>query len=177
MVQANEACIYHMPAVLDYAKQGMLQDLDVLIAQDPTFEDVWEGNFLENAKAWMPDNPNGDGLPARLHRRPSHPLGRQAVRGLGGRAPECRSDRGGDHREGQGHDRQEPGQNHVLVGRAIQQDADALAADPSCRTRSTRRCALRTDGTSGVATTKIVSAAYRAAMVHELIWLPASTTT
>jgi hypothetical protein len=58
MIQANEACIYLMPGYFDYAKQGKLQDLDVLIAQDPTFEDVWEGNFLENAKAWMPDNPS-----------------------------------------------------------------------------------------------------------------------
>src|SRR5262245_13616310 len=57
MIQANEACIYLMPGYFDYAQQGKLQDLDVLIAQDPTFEDVWEGNFLENAKAWMPDNP------------------------------------------------------------------------------------------------------------------------
>jgi ABC-type glycerol-3-phosphate transport system substrate-binding protein len=58
MIQANEACIYLMPGYFDYAKQGKLQDLDVLIAQDPTFEDVWEGNFLENATAWMPDNPD-----------------------------------------------------------------------------------------------------------------------
>lgn len=65
MVQANEACLYHMPAQYDYSKRGLLQDLSVLIAQDPTFEDVWEGNFLEGATAWMPDNPNAIGyLPA-----------------------------------------------------------------------------------------------------------------
>jgi multiple sugar transport system substrate-binding protein len=58
MVQANEACVYHMPGQYDYAKQGVLQDLDVLIAQDKTFEDVWEGNLLENSKAWTPDNPH-----------------------------------------------------------------------------------------------------------------------
>ena len=58
MVQANEACIYHMPGQFDYAKQGVLQDLDVLMAQDPTFKDVWEGNFLENSKAWTPDDPD-----------------------------------------------------------------------------------------------------------------------
>ncbi len=57
MIQANEACIYHMPGAFDYAKRGLLQDLDSLIAQDPTFQDVWEGSFLENAKAWTPDNP------------------------------------------------------------------------------------------------------------------------
>ena len=49
----------------DYAKRGLLQDLDALIAHDPTFEDVWEGNFLENSKAWTPDNPNGHHVPAR----------------------------------------------------------------------------------------------------------------
>ena len=35
MIQANEACVYLMPGYFDYAKQGKLQDLDVLIAQDP----------------------------------------------------------------------------------------------------------------------------------------------
>jgi multiple sugar transport system substrate-binding protein len=58
MVQANEACVYHMPGQYDYAKQGVLQNLDDLIAQDPNFEDVWEGNLLENSKAWTPDNPH-----------------------------------------------------------------------------------------------------------------------
>lgn len=58
MVEANEACVYHMPGQYDYAKQGVLQDLDVLIAQDATFEDVWEGNLLENSKAWTPDKPD-----------------------------------------------------------------------------------------------------------------------
>jgi len=65
MVQANEACVYHMPAQYDYSKRGLLQDLDVLIAQDANFEDVWEGNFLENATAWMPSNPKATAyLPA-----------------------------------------------------------------------------------------------------------------
>ncbi|MBX3029768.1 MAG: extracellular solute-binding protein [Chloroflexi bacterium] len=58
MVQANEACIYDMPASFDYAKRGLLQDLDVLIAQDASFEDIWEGNFLENSKGWTPENAN-----------------------------------------------------------------------------------------------------------------------
>ena len=30
----------------------------MLIAADPTFQDVWEGSFLENSKAWTPDNPS-----------------------------------------------------------------------------------------------------------------------
>ena len=47
---------------------------------------------------------------------------------------------------------------------------------PSSRTRSSRRCALRMDGTSGFATRNIRSAPYSAATVQELIWLPASTT-
>jgi len=65
MVQANEACVYHMPGAFDYAKRGLLQDLSVLIAQDPTFEDVWEGSFLENSVGWMPDNPKATmSLPA-----------------------------------------------------------------------------------------------------------------
>lgn len=58
MVQANEACVYHMPSSFDFAKRGLLVDLDTLIAQDPTFQDVWEGDFLENAKGWTPDNPD-----------------------------------------------------------------------------------------------------------------------
>ncbi len=58
MVQANEACVYHMPSSFDFAKRGLLVDLDTLIAQDPTFEDVWEGDFLENAKGWTPDDPD-----------------------------------------------------------------------------------------------------------------------
>jgi hypothetical protein len=65
MVEANEACIYHMPGQYDYSKRGLLQDLGVLIEQDPTFEDVWDGNFLESATAWMPDNPKATAyLPA-----------------------------------------------------------------------------------------------------------------
>ncbi len=58
MVQANEACVYEMPASYDYAHRGLLQDLDVLMAADPTFKDVWEGSFLENSKAWTPDDPS-----------------------------------------------------------------------------------------------------------------------
>ena len=72
MIQANEACIISCRATSTTPSRGS-QDLDVLIAQDPTFEDVWEGNFLENAKAWMPDNPNATAyLPPHTGVRVTH---------------------------------------------------------------------------------------------------------
>jgi ABC-type glycerol-3-phosphate transport system substrate-binding protein len=57
MVQANEACIYRMPAGLDFARRGLLEDLDDRIAADPDFENVW-GPSLDYGRGWTPDAPN-----------------------------------------------------------------------------------------------------------------------
>jgi multiple sugar transport system substrate-binding protein len=54
MVQANEACVYRMPAGLDFARRGLLENLDDRIAADPSFENVW-GPSLEYGRGWSPD--------------------------------------------------------------------------------------------------------------------------
>ena len=56
MVQANEACVYRMPAGLDFARRGLLENLDDRIAADPAFENVW-GPSLDYGRGWTPDNP------------------------------------------------------------------------------------------------------------------------
>ncbi|MEZ4595416.1 MAG: hypothetical protein R3C32_00525 [Chloroflexota bacterium] len=55
--------MYHMPAQYDYSKRGLLQDLSVLIAQDATFEDVWEGPTSSRTPR--------PGCPATTRRRPT----------------------------------------------------------------------------------------------------------
>jgi ABC-type glycerol-3-phosphate transport system substrate-binding protein len=57
MVQANEACVYRMPAGLDFARRGLIENLDDRIAADPTWENVW-GPSLEFGRGWTPDNPS-----------------------------------------------------------------------------------------------------------------------
>lgn len=58
MIQANEACVYDMPGALDFGHRGVLFNLDTLVAQDPTFQDVWEGRHFADARGWTPDNPD-----------------------------------------------------------------------------------------------------------------------
>ncbi|HVY52692.1 MAG TPA: extracellular solute-binding protein [Devosia sp.] len=54
MVQANQSCLYEMPGAASFAKRGLLQNLDELIAKDPDFKNVW-GKQLETDKIWGPD--------------------------------------------------------------------------------------------------------------------------
>ena len=54
MVQANQSCLYEMPGAASYAKRGLLQNLDELIAADKDFKNVW-GKQLETDKVWGPD--------------------------------------------------------------------------------------------------------------------------
>ena len=56
MMQANESCLYEMPAAPAYGRRGMLQNLDDLIAADASFENLW-GDQLDSARSWGPDNP------------------------------------------------------------------------------------------------------------------------
>jgi multiple sugar transport system substrate-binding protein len=56
MVQANEACLYEMPAAAGYGRRGSLVDLDTMIAADKDFQNVW-GPQLELGRSWGPDNP------------------------------------------------------------------------------------------------------------------------
>lgn len=58
MIQAQEACVYHMPGAFAYGRRGYLENLDTLIAADPTFEDVWPGDYLEQWRGWGPGNPD-----------------------------------------------------------------------------------------------------------------------
>ena len=57
MIQANEACLYDMPAAPAYGRRGMLVNLDEMIAADPDFTNVW-GAQLDAARSWGPDNPS-----------------------------------------------------------------------------------------------------------------------
>lgn len=64
MIQGQEACVYLMPGAFDYGRRGYLQNLDVMIKNDPTFQDVWEGDNLEQWRGWGPSNPDNQwGLP------------------------------------------------------------------------------------------------------------------
>lgn len=63
MIQAQEACVYMMPGAFDYGRRGYLQNLDVLIQNDPTFKNVW-GDNLAQWRGWGPGNPDNQwGLP------------------------------------------------------------------------------------------------------------------
>jgi ABC-type glycerol-3-phosphate transport system substrate-binding protein len=57
MIQANESCLYEMPAAPSYGRRGMLQNLDELIATDASFENLW-GEQLDAARSWGPGDPN-----------------------------------------------------------------------------------------------------------------------
>ncbi len=54
MVQANQSCLYEMPGAASFAKRGLLQNLDELIAGDKDFKNVW-GKQLDTDKVWGPD--------------------------------------------------------------------------------------------------------------------------
>jgi multiple sugar transport system substrate-binding protein len=58
MIQAQEACVYLMPGAFDFGRRGYLENLDPWIANDPTFEDVWPGDYLEQWRGWGPGNPD-----------------------------------------------------------------------------------------------------------------------
>jgi ABC-type glycerol-3-phosphate transport system substrate-binding protein len=63
MIQAQEACLYHMPGALDYGRRGYLQNLDTFIKNDPNFKNVW-GENLAQWRGWGPGNPDNQwGLP------------------------------------------------------------------------------------------------------------------
>jgi multiple sugar transport system substrate-binding protein len=64
MIQAQEACVYHMPGAFDYGRRGYLVNLDDMIKNDPTFENVWPGDYLKQWRGWGPGNPDNQwGLP------------------------------------------------------------------------------------------------------------------
>jgi len=54
MVKANQSCLYEMPGAAGYARRGLLQNLDDLVAADKDFKNVW-GKQLETDKIWGPD--------------------------------------------------------------------------------------------------------------------------
>lgn len=58
MIQAQEACVYDMPGAFDYGKRGYLENLDPWIKNDPSFKDVWPGDYLEQWRGWGPGNPD-----------------------------------------------------------------------------------------------------------------------
>ncbi len=58
MIQAQEACIYHMPGAFAFGRRGYLENLDPWMANDPTFADVWAGDNLEQWRGWGPGNPD-----------------------------------------------------------------------------------------------------------------------
>jgi ABC-type glycerol-3-phosphate transport system substrate-binding protein len=58
MIQAQEACVYLMPGAFAYGRRGYLENLDPWIANDPTFKDVWPGDYLEQWRGWGPGNPD-----------------------------------------------------------------------------------------------------------------------
>lgn len=57
MIQAQEACVYHMPGAFDFGAQGYLENLDRWMADDASFKDVWPGDYLEQWRGWGPGNP------------------------------------------------------------------------------------------------------------------------
>jgi multiple sugar transport system substrate-binding protein len=64
MIQSQEACLYHMPGAFDYGKRGYLVNLDDLIKNDPTFQNVWPGDTLAQWRGWGPGNPDNQwGVP------------------------------------------------------------------------------------------------------------------
>lgn len=63
MIQAQEACVYHMPGASDYGKRGYLVNLDEFIKNDPSFKNVW-GDSLAQWRGWGPGNPDNQwGVP------------------------------------------------------------------------------------------------------------------
>jgi ABC-type glycerol-3-phosphate transport system substrate-binding protein len=60
MITANEACVYLMPGAPDFGRRGLLVNLDTLIASDPSFENLWAGDSMEQWRGAGPDG--GDNL-------------------------------------------------------------------------------------------------------------------
>jgi multiple sugar transport system substrate-binding protein len=58
MIQGQEACVYHMPAAFDFGKRGYLENLDPWMKNDPTFQNVWPGDYLAQWRGWGPSNPD-----------------------------------------------------------------------------------------------------------------------
>jgi ABC-type glycerol-3-phosphate transport system substrate-binding protein len=58
MVNANEACLYEMPAAPSYARKGKLVNLDTMVKNDPGFKNVW-GNQVETSRSMGPDKTMG----------------------------------------------------------------------------------------------------------------------
>ncbi len=58
MIQGQEACIYHMPGAFDYGRRGYLENLDPWMKNDPTFQNVWPGDYLAQWRGWGPSNPD-----------------------------------------------------------------------------------------------------------------------
>ncbi len=58
MIQAQEACVYLMPGAFAFGRRGYLQNLDTFIANDPTFKNVWPGDYLSQWRGWGPGNPD-----------------------------------------------------------------------------------------------------------------------
>ncbi len=54
MIQANQSCLYEMPGAASFAKRGLLENLDPIIAADKDFQNVW-GKQIETDKVWGPD--------------------------------------------------------------------------------------------------------------------------
>ncbi len=58
MIQAQEACVYHMPGAFEYGAKGYLENLDRWIQNDSSFKDVWPGDYLEQWRGWGPGSPD-----------------------------------------------------------------------------------------------------------------------
>lgn len=58
MIQAQEACVYDMPGAFDFGRRGYLENLDPWIKNDPTFKNVWPGDYLAQWRGWGPGNPD-----------------------------------------------------------------------------------------------------------------------
>ncbi len=72
MIQAQEACLYDMPGAPDFGRRGYLVNVDTLIANDPSFENVW-GDQINQWRGWGPGNPdNLWGLPYQVGNRVIH---------------------------------------------------------------------------------------------------------
>ena len=73
MIQGQEACVYMMPAAFQYGQRGYLQNLDTLIANEPDFQNVWAGDYLEQWRGWGPGDPDNQwALPYRGDNRVIH---------------------------------------------------------------------------------------------------------
>ncbi len=63
-----------MPGAFQYGRRGYLENLDPWIKNDPTFKDVWPGDYLEQWRGWGPGNPDNQWALALQRRQSRHPL-------------------------------------------------------------------------------------------------------